>query len=71
MKNRKSPGGIGRPGELFKNGGEALLRKLHDLILAVWETEAVPNDCKDSIITSIYENMGDRAECGNSKGISL
>ena len=50
-----SPRGVGLPGELLKYGGEYLLRKLHDLILAVWEAEAVPKNSKDSIIKSIYK----------------
>ena len=56
---------------MFKYGGEGLLRKLHDLILAVWEAEAVPKDWKDSIIISIYKNKGDSSEFRNSRGIFL
>ena len=36
------------------------MRKLHDLILADWEAEAVPKDWKDSIVILVYKHMGDR-----------
>ena len=41
---RKSPGGVGLPGKLFKYGGESILMKFHSLILAFWENEAVHKD---------------------------
>ena len=71
LKNRKSPGIDGIPAEIFKFGGEEVIRQLYLAICTIWETETVPQAWKDSIIISIYKNKGDRAECGNSRGISL
>ena len=71
LRNRISPGADGLPAELFKYGGESVLREIHKVISIVWDTESVPKDWKDSLIISIYKNKGDRAECGNSRGISL
>ena len=71
LKNRKSPGGDGLPAEIYKYGGNDLLRKLHELICAIWISEVVPQNWKDSLIITIYKNKGDKSECGNSRGISL
>ena len=48
-----------------------LLQSLYQLISAVWTTETVPPNWKDSVIITLYKNKGDKAECGNSRGISL
>ena len=71
LKNNKSPGIDGVPGEILKNGGTALHHELHPLIRAVWEAEEIPQQWKDARIVSIYKRKGDRAICGNSRGISL
>ena len=71
LKNNKSPGTDGIPGEVLKYGGATLHHRLHQLISAVWEAEEVPQQWKDSRIISIYKKKGDRATCGNSRGISL
>ena len=71
MRNSKSPGIDGIPAELLKYGGETLLSRLHELITVVWEEEAVPQQWRDAKLTSIYKRKGDRAVCGNSRGISL
>ena len=71
LKNNKSPGADGVPGEVLKFGGAATLNKLHQLIMKIWDMEEVPQDWKNARIISIYKNKGDRATCGNSRGISL
>ena len=71
LKNNKSPGTDGIPGEVLKNGGTALHHEVHQLILSIWEAEDVPQQWKDARIISIYKRKGDRATCGNSRGISL
>lgn len=71
LKNNKSPGIDGIPGEVLKHGGEALHRRLHEMIDLMWEMERVPQQWKDARIISIYKKKGDRAVCGNSRGISL
>ena len=71
LKNRKSPGGDGLPAEIYKYGGTAILYQLHEMICAVWTSGTVPQDWKDATIVTIYKNKGDKADCGNSRGISL
>ena len=71
LKNRKSPGVDGIPAEVWKHGGPTTLRRLHELICKIWETEEVPQQWKDARLISIYKKKGDRAICGNSRGISL
>ena len=71
LRNHKAAGGDGLPPELFKYGGPSILQKLHNFILNVWEVESVPQVWKDSLLVNIYKNKGDRAVCGNSRGISL
>ena len=71
LKNGKSPGKDSIPGEVLRCGGDEVLHRLHHLILDVWETEEVPQAWKDARIVSIHKKRGDKAECGNSRGISL
>ncbi|XP_041934160.1 uncharacterized protein LOC121696990 [Alosa sapidissima] len=71
LKNNKSPGPDGIPAEVFKHGGYLLTRRLHLLITKIWQSENVPQDWKDANIIILYKQKGDRADCGNSRGISL
>ena len=71
LKNNKSPGADGIPAELLKYGGNSLFTRLHELIQGLWRNEDVPQQWKDARIISIYKKKGDRATCGNSRGISL
>lgn len=48
------------------------VRYLLQLFCNIWSTTAeVPQDFKDATIVTIYKRKGDRAECGNHRGISL
>ena len=71
LKNRKSPGVDTIPPEVIKEGGYLLKRRLFHLITQIWEEEVVPQDLKDAVIVTIYKKKGNRADCGNSRGISL
>lgn len=71
LKNNKSAGPDGIPAEVFKHGGYTLTRRLHLLIQNIWEHGTLPQDWKDANIVVIYKQKGDRAVCGNSRGISL
>lgn len=71
LKNNKCAGPDGIPAEVFKHGGYLLTRRLHLLIQKFWEHETLPQDWKDANIVVIYKQKGDRAACGNSRGISL
>ena len=71
LKNRKSPGPDNIPPEVIKEGGYLLKRRLFQFITKIWEEEVIPQDLKDAVIVTIYKKKGDRADCGNSRGISL
>ena len=71
LKNRKSPGVDGIPAEVWKHGGPTVTKRLHELICRIWEAEEVPQQWKDAKLVSIFKKKGDRAICGNSRGIAL
>lgn len=71
LKLRKSPGPDGVPSELLVHGGNHLHTLLHEIISLVWENSTVPTSWKDAVIITLYKNKGDRAQCGNSRGIAL
>ena len=59
------------PPEVIKYGGCALHRRLHDFILDCWSAKYLPQQWKNANIILGHKQKGDRAECGNSRGISL
>uniref|UniRef100_A0A3B3HTA8 Reverse transcriptase domain-containing protein n=1 Tax=Oryzias latipes TaxID=8090 RepID=A0A3B3HTA8_ORYLA len=69
----KAAGPDGIPPEVWKYGGPALTEHLLQLFCNIWSTTTaeVPQDFKDAIIVTIYKRKGDRAECGNHRGISI
>ena len=71
LKNNKSAGPDGIPAEIYKEGGYMLHLNIHELITCIWQSRTVPQSLKDAIIITIYKNKGDKAICGNSRGISL
>ena len=42
LSSGKSPGSDSIPPEIFKEGGVALIEKLHQLFQLIWQHEAVP-----------------------------
>ena len=69
LKDNKAAGPDNIPVEVIKYGGCALHRRLHNFILDCWSTKCLPQQWKNANI--ILVQKGDRAECGNSRGISL
>jgi len=56
---------------VFKHGGYLLKHRLHRFITSTWSSGCVPQQWKDANIVTIYKCKGDKAMCGNSRGISL
>ena len=48
-----------------------MLQRLHSFISNSWASNILPTQWKDANIIMIYKKKGDRAICGNSRGISL
>ena len=71
LKNNKAPGVDGLPAEVLKHGGPTLNMRLYGLIRSIWESGEVPQQWRDARIISIFKRKGNRATCGNSRGISL
>ena len=71
IKNDKAAGPDGLSAEFFKYGGPSVSRHLHDIIPLVWSTGVIPQQWKDASIVMIYKGKGDKANCGNYRGISL
>ena len=71
ISSGKAPGQDGIPAEVFKCGGNQLLDNLHQLLCRCWEEGSVPQEIRDSTITTQYKNKGDRSDRNNYRGISL
>ena len=65
LKVGKSPGIDGIPAEVYQHGGEAVFYKLQDLFTNCWEKGTLPQDFRDAVIVSLYENKGEKSECSN------
>ena len=53
------------------HGGEKVHKFIYRIMSEIWRGEPVPQSWKDANLIIIYKNKGDRAECGNSRGIAL
>ena len=71
LKDNKAAGPDNISAEVIKHGGCALHRRLHDFILDCWSVKCLPQQLKNANIVLAYKQNHDRAECGNSRGISL
>ena len=69
LKDNKTAGPDNIPAEFIKSGGCALHRRLHNFILDCWPAMCFSQRWKNASIIPAYNQMSDRAECGNSRGI--
>lgn len=60
MSKGKAPGADELPSELLQAGLIPLASHLHQLILKSWHAKQVPQDFKDTMITTLYKNKGQR-----------
>lgn len=67
----RAPGLDGIPSDILKNGGEKMCEALLDLFNRCLLSGTVPQDFRDALLITIYKRKGDRADCGNHRGISL
>jgi len=47
------------------------LLALNELVVQVWEQEAVPDEWRQGIIIPLYKGKGSRSKCSNYRGITL
>ena len=71
LNDNKTAGPDNILAEVNKYGGCALHRRLHNFILDCWSAKRLPHQWKNANIILAYKQNGDRAECGNSRDISL
>ena len=71
LRGGKAPGVCNISAELLKAGGEAMIRGLHAVLTAVWQTGTVPPDWKRGLVVPIWKGKGDRQDCNNYRGITL
>ena len=71
LKDNKAAGPDNIPAEVIKYGGCVLHRRLHNFIRDCWSAKCLPQQWKNANIILVHKQKGDRAECGNSRGISL
>ena len=71
LKDKQKAGPDNIPAEVIKYGGCALHRRLHNFILDYWSANCLPQQWKNTNIILVHKQKGDRAESGNSRGISL
>ena len=71
LKDNKAAGPDNIPAEVIKYGGCALHRRQHNFILDCWSAKCLPQQWKNANIILVHRQNGDRAECGNSRGISI
>ena len=70
LKNRKAAGLDKVHSEMLKYGGDEVLSKVHELLVAMWADGAVPQSFKDPEIINV-QKKGDLSICDNWRGISL
>ena len=70
LKNYKAPGTDNIPAELFKYGGNELVKHLHTIIKDIWQKEKMPTEWNVNIICPIHKK-GDIMERSNYRGVSL
>ena len=72
LKDNKAAGPDNIPLEVIKYGGCALHRRLHNSSLDCWSAKCLPQQrWKNANIILVHKQIGDRAESGNSRGISI
>ncbi|XP_055371836.1 uncharacterized protein LOC129605867 [Condylostylus longicornis] len=70
LKNNKASGEDSITAELIKYGGDAVLQKIHELIILIWKNEDIPDSWNSTLIFPVHKK-GDKKECRNYRGIFL
>ena len=71
LKVGKSPDIDNIPVEIYQHGGDTVLDKLQDLFTNYSEKGTLPEDLRDTVTVSVYENKRDKSDCSNYRDITL
>jgi hypothetical protein len=70
LKSNRAPGPDNITGELIKNGGCTLKRRIYKQMLNIWNCEQIPEEWPEGVICPIFKK-GDHKECNNYRPITL
>ena len=70
LQNYKAAGEDEIVTELLKNGGDAMIDWLLEILQEVWKTKQVPSEWKKAVLVPLHKKK-DRKICDNYRGISL
>ena len=68
MKVHKAPGTDDLPAAVHKHGGDQHLEKLTSIFTLCWKKGVVPGDLRDTVIVSLYKNIGEKSRTRENKG---
>lgn len=71
LKNWKSPGSDGIPGELIKYGGKEIHYFMFRICQKIWKDEHLSTTWNEAVIIIPLHKKGDKTKCENYRGISL
>jgi hypothetical protein len=72
LRNDKAAGLDDIPYEMYKFGGEIMIKKLHELFIEIWKDERVPCKWNESKVVLLHKGGGkNRKELKNYRPISL
>ena len=69
LKGGRAVGVCGIAGELLKAGGEDMIRGLHAVLTAVWQTGTIPPDWKKGLIVPILKGKGGTGRTATTTGV--
>ena len=66
LKTHKAAGSDNIPAQLIKHGGIEIQRRIHKLIMKIWNEETLPTEWMEGIICPILKKE-DRTLCGGAR----
>jgi hypothetical protein len=70
LKTKKAAGPDQISNELIKQGGHELLSRVYRILVAVWQSETMPEEWRTGLLIPLLKK-GDPTQCSNYRGIML
>jgi hypothetical protein len=70
LKTKKAAGPDQISNELIKQGGHELLSRVYRILVAVWQSETMPEEWRTGLLIPLLKK-GDPTQCNNYRGIML